>query len=44
MPDRKQSSKSYLFVGLLSVAVYTNTLIGGFTFDDNFAVVRPADS
>lgn len=27
-------------VGLLAVLVYANTLIGDFTFDDNFAVVR----
>ncbi|KAF8071070.1 Tmtc4 [Scenedesmus sp. PABB004] len=32
-----------LLVGLLAVAAYTNTLIGDFTFDDNFAVISNGD-
>jgi hypothetical protein len=27
-------------VGVVAVLVYANTLLGDFTFDDNFAVVR----
>jgi hypothetical protein len=34
-----RSSTAFYVVGLLAVFVYTNTLLGDFTFDDNFAVV-----
>jgi hypothetical protein len=37
-----ESSTAFYLVGLLAVFVYVNTLIGDFTFDDNFAVVRCA--
>lgn len=33
------SNTAFYIVGLLAVFVYVNTLIGDFTFDDNFAVV-----
>ena len=31
-------------VGILALCLYLNTLPAGFTFDDNFAVVRPLSS
>jgi hypothetical protein len=33
------SRGSLIAVGLVAVLVYANTLLGDFTFDDNFAVV-----
>lgn len=39
-----QLSNGFLVVGVVSIVVYANTLIGDFTFDDNFAVVRAIDS
>ncbi|KAF6265952.1 hypothetical protein COO60DRAFT_771390 [Scenedesmus sp. NREL 46B-D3] len=38
-----RSSTAFYFVGLLAVSVYVNTLIGDFTFDDNFAVITNGD-
>jgi len=32
-------TRSFAAVGLVAVLVYANTLIGDFTFDDNFALV-----
>lgn len=34
-------TRSFAAVGLVAVLVYANTLIGDFTFDDNFALVCP---
>jgi hypothetical protein len=36
------SSSSLKAVGLVALLVYANTLLGDFTFDDNFAVVGPS--
>lgn len=36
---QKGIGASFYFIGLVALFVYTNTLIGDFTFDDNFAVV-----
>lgn len=38
--NHRHPSTSYLIVGLAAVSAYIVTLIGEFTFDDNFAVVR----
>ncbi|WIA11866.1 hypothetical protein OEZ85_011952 [Tetradesmus obliquus] len=37
------SNTAFYIVGLLAVFVYVNTLIGDFTFDDNFAVITNGD-
>ncbi|WIA32001.1 hypothetical protein OEZ86_002854 [Tetradesmus obliquus] len=39
----RSSNTAFYIVGLLAVFVYVNTLIGDFTFDDNFAVITNGD-
>eukprot|EP00879_Flechtneria_rotunda_P032161 GHRR01035326.1.p1 GENE.GHRR01035326.1~~GHRR01035326.1.p1 ORF type:complete len:159 (+),score=27.70 GHRR01035326.1:343-819(+) len=39
----QHSRWSVYIVGLVAILVYVNTLVGGFTFDDNFAVINNGD-